>query len=259
MKIMLILNFRYILKCIKSVMICLNIITKGLSICCKNILYLFYLVIFTIIAMVCFVYFFDLFYSVFTCFVGAIIMGFVFVMKIYSNCMGKFTQSKFAFILFKDDWVNVHMVGIAKFIVIYFINIKTSAAWDPKTLFIFLTIFYAVLLIICSDFFIQKMFNIQQGVFTIVKGLEHWNRDSVDGKDRVADNNNNNSKYDNNRKDVNCGNINSWAGNINDLNVNNNFVKNVGLYLSVSKDFVAPLNKSVKLNTIGNSLLGKNW
>lgn len=52
--------------------------------------------------------------------------------------MSKLTQSKSKFDFFKADWVNVNRVGIAKLIVIYFINFKRAAACDPNILFIFL-------------------------------------------------------------------------------------------------------------------------
>ena len=112
--------------------------------------------------------------------VGAGIMGFLFIMKVYSMrdvSVDRFTHSKFAYILFKADWVNVHMVGFAKIVGIYFINY----AGDLKVLFICLTIFYGLLLFVCSDFLIDKMFNIQQGVFTIAKGLDNWFVGSLDG------------------------------------------------------------------------------
>ena len=84
--------------------------------------------------------------------------------------------------------MNVHMLVIAKIIAIYFFNIRNGAALDPKVLFIFITIFFsgsrgqgpgarvqgAALLFISSDIIIQRVFNIQQGVLTIAKGLGKW-------------------------------------------------------------------------------------
>lgn len=70
------------------------------------------------------------------------------------------------------------MLGIAKIVAIYFINMKCVGgllAWDPKMLFILVTIFYGALVVICSDFLIQKVFNIQQGLLTIAKALDNWN------------------------------------------------------------------------------------
>ena len=84
MKINLKLNFRYILNCINCVMTSLNIINRGWILCWKNIFDIIYLVIFAIFGMVCYVYYFALFASLFTCMVGAAIMGFVFIMKVYS-------------------------------------------------------------------------------------------------------------------------------------------------------------------------------
>ena len=87
------------------------------------------------------------------------------------------------------------MLVIAKIIAIYFFNIRNGAALDPKVLFIFITIFFsgsrgqgpgargqgpgarvqgAALLFISSDIIIQRVFNIQQGVLTIAKGLGKW-------------------------------------------------------------------------------------
>ena len=75
----------------------LNIINRGWILCWKNIFDIIYLVIFAIFGMVCYVYYFALFASLFTCMVGAAIMGFVFIMKVYSmkNSQAKFTNSKF--------------------------------------------------------------------------------------------------------------------------------------------------------------------
>ena len=67
------------------------------------------------------------------------------------------------------------MLGIAKIVAIYFINMKCVGGWDPKMLFILVTIFYGALVVICSDFLIQKVFNIQQGLLTIAKALDNWN------------------------------------------------------------------------------------
>ena len=63
----------------------------------KLVYYIIYFVIIAICAMVCYVYYFALFASLFTCMVGAAIMGFVFIMKVYSmkNSQAKFTYSKF--------------------------------------------------------------------------------------------------------------------------------------------------------------------
>ena len=70
------------------------------------------------------------------------------------------------------------MLGIAKIVAIYFINmicVGGHQAWDPKMLFILVTIFYGALEVICSDFLIHKVFNIQQGLLTIAKALDNWN------------------------------------------------------------------------------------
>ena len=90
-------NFRYILNFINCVMTSLNIITIGWILCWKNILEIFYLIFIAIIVKVSYVYYFALFASLFTCMVGAAIMGFVFIMKVYSmkNSQAKFTYSKF--------------------------------------------------------------------------------------------------------------------------------------------------------------------
>ena len=95
MKIQLKLNIRYILSWINCVMTSLNIITRGWTL--FWIIDIIYFVIIAICAMVCYVYYFALFASLFTCMVGSAIMGFVFIMKVYSmkNSQAKFTYSKF--------------------------------------------------------------------------------------------------------------------------------------------------------------------
>lgn len=90
-----------------------------------------------------YVYLFALFASLIMCLIGAMIMAFVFTMKLYSvkNNVSKFTQSKYGKLLFKADWGNIHVVGIAKMAAIYFINFKYGEGCDPRILFICLTIF----------------------------------------------------------------------------------------------------------------------
>ena len=119
------LKFRYIINWFYSVINTLIIINRGWTLCWKNFIQIVNYFIFGIIGIVCYLYLFALFASLVICMVGAAIMGFVLIMKIYSmkNSMGKFTQSKFAYILFKADWMNVHMGAIAKIVAIYFINV----------------------------------------------------------------------------------------------------------------------------------------
>ena len=179
MKIMDFKIFRCILKLIRNFILGVEIITIGLGLCLKNIFHLFYLACLTLMAMACYVYFLTVFASIIIAGLGALIMGFVFVLKLFSlkKGMSKYTISNsfIHFIVFKTDWVNVHMMAIAKIILIYFINFKNIGGCELNILFIFFTLFYTALLFVCSDFVIQIMFNIQQGVFTIAKGLENWN------------------------------------------------------------------------------------
>ena len=58
MKILLNLNFRFILNCINCLMTSLNIITRGWTLCWKNIVEIIYLIIIAIIVMVVYVYYF---------------------------------------------------------------------------------------------------------------------------------------------------------------------------------------------------------
>ena len=95
--------------------------------------------------------------------------------------MSKLTQSKSKFDFFKADWVNVHLMGGAKIFGIYLLNYRYVADYDPKVLFILITVLYAGLLFISSDMFMSRVFNIQQGVFTIAKGLDNWFVGSLDG------------------------------------------------------------------------------
>lgn len=179
MKILVFKNFRCILKLIRNFISGVEIITIGIGLCLKNIFHLFYLACLTLMAMACYVYFLTVFASIIIAGLGALIMGFVFVLKLFSlkKGMSKYTISNsfIHFIVFKTDWVNVHMMAIAKIILIYFINFKNIGGCELNILFIFFTLFYTALLFVCSDFVIQIMFNIQQGVFTIAKGLENWN------------------------------------------------------------------------------------
>lgn len=112
------------------------------------------------------------------CIIGYLIMAFIFMMKIYSmkNNVTKFTQSKFGKLLFKADWVNIHMVGGAKIIAIYFINFKYGHGCDPRILFICLTIFYGRLLVMYSNWVMDAVFNFQQGIFIIYEGIQNWNK-----------------------------------------------------------------------------------
>ena len=178
--------FRYIFNLFNEMKTNLNIITKGLILSAESIIKVLDGIMVVLIGIMLYVYLFALFAlfaSLVMCIIGFLIMSFIFMMKVYfmKNNVSKFTQSKYGKLLFKADWGNIHLVGIAKTIAIYFINLKYGQGCDPRILFICLTIFYGLLLFVCSDFLIDKMFNIQQGVFTIAKGLDNWFVGSLDG------------------------------------------------------------------------------
>ena len=127
------------------------------------------------------------------------------------------------------------MLVIAKIIAIYFFNIRNGAALDPKVLFIFITIFYAALLFISSDFFIQRVFNIQQGVLTIAKGLGNG-IGKGNGKGKDLDNWNVDNKLDvqnnfNLNVEVNIYHFNYTVVKISSsfkhLNIKNDFINNL--------------------------------
>ena len=172
--------FGYIFNLFNEMKTNLNIITKGLILSAESIIKVLDGIMVVLIWIMLYVYLFALFAlfaSLVMCIIGFLIMSFIFMMKVYSmkNNVSKFTQSKYGKLLFKADWGNIHLVGIAKTIAIYFINLKYGQGCDPRILFICLTIFYVVLLVIYSNWFIEAIFNIQQGIFIIYEGLQNWN------------------------------------------------------------------------------------
>ena len=169
--------FGYIFNLFNEMKTNLNIITKGLILSAESIIKVLDGIMVVLIGIMLYVYLFALFASLVMCIIGFLIMSFIFMMKVYfmKNNVSKFTQSKYGKLLFKADWGNIHLVGIAKTIAIYFINLKYGQGCDPRILFICLTIFYVVLLVIYSNWFIEAIFNIQQGIFIIYEGLQNWN------------------------------------------------------------------------------------
>lgn len=78
MQILFNLNFRFILNSINCLMSRLNIITRGWTLCWKNIVEIIYLIIIAIIVMIVYVYYFAVFASLFSCILCAAIAGFIF-------------------------------------------------------------------------------------------------------------------------------------------------------------------------------------
>ena len=99
-------------------------------------------------------------------------------------------------------------------VAIYYINLKYGEGFDTRILFICLTIFYVVLLVIYSNWFVEVIFNIQQGILIISKGLQNWNnynnKNNINGKDEV----------------INCNNSNIGNSAVNG-DINNDHIKNI--------------------------------
>ena len=89
------------------------------------------------------------------------------------NNPNKYVYSKYGFLLFKADWINIQIITIFKFISIYFVNINTATGQlGFNKLLIILSGFYILLNILASDTFINRMYNIQQGLILIIKSFD---------------------------------------------------------------------------------------
>ena len=89
------------------------------------------------------------------------------------NNPNKYVYSKYGFLLFKADWINIQIITIFKFISIYLVNINTATGQlGFNKLLIILSGFYILLNILASDTFINRMYNIQQGLILIIKSFD---------------------------------------------------------------------------------------
>lgn len=157
--------FGYIFNLFNEIKANLNIITKGFILSAESIIKVLDGIMVGLIGIILYVYLFALFASLVMCILGFLFMSFIFMMKVYSmkiNNVTIFNKSKFGKLLFKADWGNIHLVGLAKFIAIYFVNFKYGQGCDPRIVFICLTILYVVLVVIYSNWFIEAIFNIKQ-------------------------------------------------------------------------------------------------
>lgn len=166
MKTILKLNFRSIF--VNTTFI----ITKGLILCFHQLAWL------AVGALCAILFIFFLFYVLagLACFaltalvVLSAILFFIFRINYIKNNKIKYVDSKYAFVFFKVDWVNIHILAIAKFISIYLVNIKNGQL-DINTLLLNLSAFYILLILLASDTVINRMFTIQQGLILINKGF----------------------------------------------------------------------------------------
>ena len=71
------------------------------------------------------------------------------------NNPNKYVYSKYGFLLFKADWINIQIITIFKFISIYFVNINTATGQlGFNKLLIILSGFYILLNILNTLLFI---------------------------------------------------------------------------------------------------------